>query len=416
MGRGHDRLVKPAHGKRRSYRRWKKPVWRRSVMRARVIVCNRARRTYRARGPRRADHREHDRPRRPSVIERALYPRVAFGVAIVSWSGASAAFVRAAGRVGNHMPRHEHRDKSSSTPHFSTSRRRQPGSPRQRDGCRATSGAGSKPSSRAKDASLQAPRASSATNHPAHLERHREVSRAVPGRHLTARTPGEGEAPLPAVPDRLQHLAARSPRESTEFRPPFVPIVRGPSPRTPPRDPRPPDEPECASWSCAARHRLSVSVSRARTADDADRPLTAEGRRKNGASGSRLKSSSPSFDLLPLALQTRRVDHREIVAGAYGGLTLERVPELAPGVERAACSSWPHRDGHAPAAAVGCRATTPISAPPGVHLLANTTGPFLELRRRAPACSSSSPVPSATAAPRPTGSIAQAPPPDADGR
>jgi len=52
------------------------------------------------------------------------------------------------------------------------------------------------------------------------------------------RTPGEGEAPLRSQV-ALQHLAREAARESTDVRPPFVPIVRRPPPRTPQGEPAP---------------------------------------------------------------------------------------------------------------------------------------------------------------------------------
>src|SRR5256885_4056691 len=66
--------------------------------------------------------------------------------------------------------------------------------------------------------------------------------------------------------------------------------------------------------------------------DDADRPLTAEGRRKMEQAALGLKELIPELDLLAASPYKRAFDTAEIVAGAYGGLTVERVPELAPGV------------------------------------------------------------------------------------
>jgi len=52
------------------------------------------------------------------------------------------------------------------------------------------------------------------------------------------RAPGEGEAPLRSQV-ALQHLAREAARESTDVRPPFVPIVRRPAPRAPQGEPAP---------------------------------------------------------------------------------------------------------------------------------------------------------------------------------
>jgi polyphosphate kinase len=52
------------------------------------------------------------------------------------------------------------------------------------------------------------------------------------------RSPADGEAPLRSQ-IALQHLAREAARESTDVRPPWVPIVRRPVPRTPHGEPAP---------------------------------------------------------------------------------------------------------------------------------------------------------------------------------
>src|SRR5881628_2864960 len=96
--------------------------------------------------------------------------------------------------------------------------------------------------------------------------------------------------------------------------------------------------------------------------DDADRPLTAEGRRKMEQAALGLKELIPELDLLAASPYKRALDTAEIVAGAYGSLTVERVPELAPGVGV---------DREPDLSRLVCT------------LLANTNGPFLELRKGA---------------------------------
>src|SRR5881392_380489 len=65
--------------------------------------------------------------------------------------------------------------------------------------------------------------------------------------------------------------------------------------------------------------------------DDADRPLTSEGRRKMERAALGLKVLVPELDVLAASPYKRALDTAEIIAASYRGLTVERVPELAPG-------------------------------------------------------------------------------------
>ena len=65
-----------------------------------------------------------------------------------------------------------------------------------------------------------------------------KVRELLPDGTYRRRTPGEGEAPLRSQV-ALQNLAREAARESTDVRPPFVPIVRRPSLRTPHGEPAP---------------------------------------------------------------------------------------------------------------------------------------------------------------------------------
>jgi len=65
-----------------------------------------------------------------------------------------------------------------------------------------------------------------------------KVRELLPDGTYRRRTPGEGEAVLRSQ-IALQHLAREAARESTDVRPPFVPIVRRPAPRTPHGEPAP---------------------------------------------------------------------------------------------------------------------------------------------------------------------------------
>ncbi len=65
-----------------------------------------------------------------------------------------------------------------------------------------------------------------------------KVRELLPDGTYRRRTPGEGEVLLRSQ-IALQHLAREAARESTDVRPPFVPIVRRPAPRTPQGEPAP---------------------------------------------------------------------------------------------------------------------------------------------------------------------------------
>jgi len=65
-----------------------------------------------------------------------------------------------------------------------------------------------------------------------------KVRELLPDGTYRRRTPREGEAPLRSQV-ALQNLAREAARESTDVRPPFVPIVRRPSSRTPHGEPAP---------------------------------------------------------------------------------------------------------------------------------------------------------------------------------
>src|SRR5438093_1375653 len=68
--------------------------------------------------------------------------------------------------------------------------------------------------------------------------------------------------------------------------------------------------------------------------DDADRPLTSEGRRKMERAALGLKVLVPELDVLAASPYKRAFDTAEIIAASYRGLTVEPVPELAPGAAR----------------------------------------------------------------------------------
>ena len=115
--------------------------------------------------------------------------------------------------------------------------------------------------------------------------------------------------------------------------------------------------------------------------DDASRPLTDEGRRKMERAALGLKELVPELDLLAASPYKRAFDTAEIIAAAYGGLTVERVPELAPGAGVDRVVGWlAGRHARGSVAVVGHE---PDLSRLVCTLLAATNGPFLELRKGA---------------------------------
>jgi len=115
--------------------------------------------------------------------------------------------------------------------------------------------------------------------------------------------------------------------------------------------------------------------------DDADRPLTSEGRRKMERAALGLKVLVPELDVLAASPYKRAFDTAEIIAASYGGLTVERVPELAPGAGLDRVLAWlTARHTRGSVAVVGHE---PDLSRLVCTLLAATNGPFLELRKGA---------------------------------
>src|SRR5215467_7301505 len=68
--------------------------------------------------------------------------------------------------------------------------------------------------------------------------------------------------------------------------------------------------------------------------DDAARPLTAEGIRRMKKAARGLRSLVPSIDFLISSPIRRAVETAQIIAEAYGGLTITKRDELSPGADR----------------------------------------------------------------------------------
>jgi phosphohistidine phosphatase len=115
--------------------------------------------------------------------------------------------------------------------------------------------------------------------------------------------------------------------------------------------------------------------------DDAARPLTADGRRKMQRAAAGLRELVPELDVLAASPYKRALDTAEIIADAYGGLKVERVPELAPGAGVDRVVGW--LAGRHARGSLGVVGHEPDLGQLVCALLASATGPFLELRKGA---------------------------------
>src|SRR2546430_3887428 len=116
--------------------------------------------------------------------------------------------------------------------------------------------------------------------------------------------------------------------------------------------------------------------------DDATRPLTPDGRRKMERAALGLKELVPELDVLAASPYKRAIETAEIISAAFGGLSVERVPDLAPGAGVDRVVSWlADRHARGSGAVVGHE---PDLGQLGCALPASPNGPFLELRKGAP--------------------------------
>src|SRR3989442_10997132 len=116
--------------------------------------------------------------------------------------------------------------------------------------------------------------------------------------------------------------------------------------------------------------------------DDSTRPLTPDGRRKMERAALGLKELVPELDVLAASPYKRAIETAEIIAAAYGGLSVERVPDLAPGAGVDRVVSW-LADRHA-RGSVAVLGPQPDLRQLRCALLPSTHGPFLQLRQGAP--------------------------------
>src|SRR2546425_13271212 len=92
-----------------------------------------------------------------------------------------------------------------------------------------------------------------------------------------------------------------------------------------------------------------------------------------------LKELVPELDVLAASPYKRAIETAEIIAAAYGGLSVERVPDLAPGAGGDRVVSWlPDRHARGSGAGVGHGPglRQPVGAPPP-----SAHGPVLRLRK-----------------------------------
>src|SRR2546429_4945543 len=115
--------------------------------------------------------------------------------------------------------------------------------------------------------------------------------------------------------------------------------------------------------------------------DDATRPLTPDGRRKMERAALGLKELVPELDVLAASPYKRAIKTAEIISAAFGGLSVERVPDLAPGAGVDRVVSW-LAGPHAPASVAGV-GHEPDLGQLVCALLASTNRPFLPLRKGA---------------------------------
>lgn len=115
--------------------------------------------------------------------------------------------------------------------------------------------------------------------------------------------------------------------------------------------------------------------------DDALRPLTPGGRQKMERGAAGLRELVPTLDVLAASPFKRAYDTAEIIADAYHGLRVDRVPELAPGAGPDRFLAW--LAGQRSSGTIAVVGHEPDLSQIVCALLAGSNGPFLELRKGA---------------------------------
>ncbi|UCF42061.1 MAG: histidine phosphatase family protein [Gemmatimonadota bacterium] len=113
--------------------------------------------------------------------------------------------------------------------------------------------------------------------------------------------------------------------------------------------------------------------------DDAERPLTDEGRRRMEQGARGLRQLVPVLDLVATSPLVRAVQTAEIVAAAYDGPVVERVPVLAAGGDPESVVQWLRgRRAGDTVAVVGHEPDCSILVS---HLLAGAQDSFVQLKK-----------------------------------
>jgi phosphohistidine phosphatase len=113
--------------------------------------------------------------------------------------------------------------------------------------------------------------------------------------------------------------------------------------------------------------------------DDAERPLTVEGRRKMRTAARGLKTRVPTLDLLASSPLVRARQTADIVARAYGGMAVTEIDQLKPDQSPEAFATW--LKGQAARTVVAAVGHEPLLGHIVSHLVARRANSFIELKK-----------------------------------
>lgn len=113
--------------------------------------------------------------------------------------------------------------------------------------------------------------------------------------------------------------------------------------------------------------------------DDEERPLTDEGRRRMEQGAHGLRQLIPVLDLVATSPFVRAVQTAEVLAAAYDGITVERVPVLAAGGDPEPVIEW--LQGRRAGDTVALVGHEPDCSLLVSHLLAGSQDSFIQLKK-----------------------------------
>lgn len=113
--------------------------------------------------------------------------------------------------------------------------------------------------------------------------------------------------------------------------------------------------------------------------DDAQRPLTGEGRRKMRLAARGLVTRVPTLELLVSSPLARARETAEIVARAYGGVAIREISQLKPDQSPEAFGAWLR--GQASGGVVAAVGHEPLLGRIVSHLVAGRANSFIELKK-----------------------------------